>query len=619
MGRCLRLRRVLSPRARFLLLLLAAFVGLVAVEFRFAHVTEAFSNRVADFFLRQQAKQLPVDPDIVIVAIDEASVTGMADYAGRWPWPRSVHGEVVEGIAAQKPKAIIFDVLFGEPDVFRPESDAAFNDAIAPLGNVYFPTARHDAAGDPYGVPIADVAAGFGAVRSLRSDPKARIDVLLPLALRPDNWRLGLINFLQDTDGVGRRYLIFENAYGWRLPSLPARVAIDLGWPLPDQDDFQIGWRGGVSAHRQVSFAALWADINSEKKTRAPDEFRDKVVVIGATATGLHDIRTTPVSAAHPGVEILATAIDNLKNRHWLAIAPAWVSPALSVALLSILALLLWRQVGVLRIGVGVLAVIALLLAASWIAMGRGLWMPVMTPVLFVTAFFVLCALHDYRDEKRSRENAVREFSRFVNPHVVKELIAKGGLSRAGESREVTILFSDIRGFTSLAETRTPGEVVDLLNRYFSKQVDVIFRHGGTLDKFIGDAIMACWGAPIDDPDQASHAVAAALEMSVTLDAFRTELGESGAEFDVGIGIHSGPAVVGLIGSEARREYTAIGDTVNLASRIEGLTKGVARILVSEDTARKCRGAFDFTGRGHYKVKGRTAEVQLFEPQEKRR
>jgi len=158
---------------------------------------------------------------------------------------------------------------------------------------------------------------------------------------------------------------------------------------------------------------------------------------------------------------------------------------------------------------------------------------------------------------------------------------------------------------------------VDILNRYFSKQVAVLFRHQGTLDKFIGDAIMAVWGAPVDDPDHAKHAVAAALEMADTLLAFRDELGESGVNFDVGIGVHSGPAVVGLIGSDARREYTAIGDTVNLASRIEGLTKGVARILVSEDTRRMCGDAFEFIDRGAFKVKGRAQDVRLYEPKRK--
>jgi adenylate cyclase len=205
-----------------------------------------------------------------------------------------------------------------------------------------------------------------------------------------------------------------------------------------------------------------------------------------------------------------------------------------------------------------------------------------------------------------------------VNPHVVKDLLAHGGLSKEGESRDITVLFSDIRGFTTLSETRTPVEVVSILNRYFGRQVEVIFRYGGCLDKFIGDAIMAFWGAPLDDADHAKHAVMAALEMSKALEQFKLELGELGASFDIGIGIHSGPAVVGIIGSENKREYTAIGDTVNLASRIEGLTKGVARLLVSQDTMRACAGAFDFVDRGSYKVKGREKEVRLYEPSGKK-
>jgi adenylate cyclase len=196
----------------------------------------------------------------------------------------------------------------------------------------------------------------------------------------------------------------------------------------------------------------------------------------------------------------------------------------------------------------------------------------------------------------------------------VKDLLARGGFPKAGQSREITILFSDIRGFTTLSERLPPERVVALLNRYFSRQVEVILRHGGCLDKFIGDAIMAFWGAPLDDPDHASHAVMAALEMSEQLEEFKREVGSEGTAFDVGIGLNSGPAVVGLMGSDNKREYTAIGDTVNLGSRIEGLTKGVARILVSEDTMRMCGSAFDFVDRGLYKVKGREKDVRLFEP-----
>jgi adenylate cyclase len=159
--------------------------------------------------------------------------------------------------------------------------------------------------------------------------------------------------------------------------------------------------------------------------------------------------------------------------------------------------------------------------------------------------------------------------------------------------------------------------VVALLNRYFSLQVDVVFEHGGSLDKFIGDCIMALWGAPLDDREHARHAVACALDMADTLAAFKRELGAT-SDFDVGIGIHSGPAVVGLIGSDRRREYTAIGDTVNLASRIEGLTKDAKRrILVSKDTVVLCGDAFDFVSCGTFPVKGRAQPVELFEPKRK--
>jgi len=276
------------------------------------------------------------------------------------------------------------------------------------------------------------------------------------------------------------------------------------------------------------------------------------------------------------------------------------------------------RNVGANRVAIGLGAASALALAASWALAGRLVLLPLLAPLAAAWLFYFAAATAAYLRERRAREEAIAMFSRFVNPHVVRQLIERGGLEGAGQARQVTLLFSDIRGFTTLSEKRTPHEVVEILNRYFTRQVDVIFRHGGSLDKFIGDAIMAFWGAPLDDADHARNAVACALDMADTLLAFKAELGDLGRDFDVGIGIHSGPAVVGLIGSEKRREYTSIGDTVNLASRIEGLTKEAGRrILVSRETMERCRGAFDFVSCGTFQAKGRAQPVELFEPHRK--
>jgi adenylate cyclase len=287
----------------------------------------------------------------------------------------------------------------------------------------------------------------------------------------------------------------------------------------------------------------------------------------------------------------------------------------LGIGLIILLTLAFRRAADARVTGAALAAASVAALAASYLAVGRLVLAPVLTPLAAAWAFFAAAGLADYLRERRARQEAVSMFSRFVNPHVVAQLLDRGiETSR----REVTLLFSDIRGFTTLSETRSPEEVVALINRYFSLQVDVIWRHGGTLDKYIGDCIMAMWGAPLSDAAHARNAVACALDMADALQAFKRELGAEDLDFDVGIGLHSGPAVVGLIGSEKRREYTAIGDTVNLASRIEGLTKDAKRrILVSSDTAERCAGAFDFVSCGTFPVKGRAQPVELFEPRRK--
>ncbi|MDO8414124.1 MAG: adenylate/guanylate cyclase domain-containing protein [Gallionellaceae bacterium] len=587
------------------------------VEMTWLHALQPLENRLSDFFIRQQAQQLQPDPEIVIVDIDDSSLARMQDVAGSWPWPRAVHGELVRGIDQQHPRAIVFDILFSERDQYRPDSDHLFNEALAVDSKIYFPMVRREPMLDASGAPVSQVARMLGLQPTAQADPLARLAILPPLAVDPRYWRVGTINFKEDSDGVGRRYPLYTPAYGWRIPSLPARVAVDLGYAVPVQDDLPLAWRGKAGAYQHISYADLYQDFSREHAQRKQNELSGKIVIIGATATGMHDARVTPMASLYPGVEILATALDSLKNQRSMRTAPLWFAPLATLLLLALLGAAFWYGMHALKTGWILLALTLLMLNASYMASARLWLLPVLLPLMLAWGYYVICALQAYLRERKSREQAVQQFSRFVNPHVVQELIAHGGLSRGGESRQISVLFSDIRGFTTLSEKRTPQQVVDLLNRYFTLQVEVVFRHGGALDKFIGDCIMAFWGAPLDDPEHARHAVAAALEMGEVLQQFKRELGEEDADFDVGIGIHSGPAVVGLIGSEQRREYTAIGDTVNLASRIEGLTKGVSRILVSRDTMALCGDTFRFESVGSFAVKGREQEVELFAPKNK--
>jgi adenylate cyclase len=598
----------------FIALALAILVA-GALELFLLHYLKPLENRLLDTFVRQQAAQLAHDPDIVLVNIDEKSLVTMEGGdigAGRFPWPREVYATLIEGLAAQKPRAIVFDIMFSEPDRFRPQSDQAFIEAASRHENIYYPMVRLETKD---GARAAEVAPLLGLVRRPGADPEARIAVIPPLALPPKLWRTGTINFLPDDDSVGRRYFLRHSSGGWELPSLPARVAMDLGYPVPDADDIVLAWRGRSDAFPRISFSDLYEDFEREKRQRPADEFRGKIVLIGANAAGLGDLRVTPLSNIQPGAEILGTAIENLKNGRHMRYLPVWWPAAIGLVLLSLLFYAFQRKADVRATGAALAAGTVVLLGTSWLLAGRLILLPLLTPLGAAWTFYAAAALSEYLRERQQRQAAVAMFSRFVNPHVVTQLLDRGVQTAR---RDVTLLFSDIRGFTTLSETRSPEEVVELINRYFSLQVDVIWRHGGTLDKYIGDCIMAMWGAPLDDASHAKNGVACALDMADALQAFKRELGAEHLEFDVGIGLHSGPAVVGLIGSEKRREYTAIGDTVNLASRIEGLTKDAKRrILVSKDTAGLCGDAFEFVSCGTFPVKGRAQPVELFEPRRK--
>ncbi len=590
-----------------LLALLVLVLG--AGEAYWLHALQPLENRLLDSFVRQQAAKLAPDPDIVIVNIDDKSLREMQKAAGRFPWPREVYADLLDGLEAQRPRAVVFDILFIEPDKFRPQSDQAFIETASRYDNLFFPLVKDDG----NGVPAGQLAPLIGLIRGPGADPQARISVVPPLALPVKLWRTGSVNFLVDGDGVARRYYLRHTIAGWHLLSLPSRVAVELGFPLPDADDLALAWRG---VPRRVSFSDLYEDFGRAKRIRPGNEFTGKIVVVGLNAPGFGELRLTPLSPTQPASEILATAIENLKNGRWMRHASPWWPAFAGVSLLFLLFFAFDRGLDVRLIGAALIAASAGMLWSSFFLAGRLVLVPVLTPLVAAWSFYAAASLAYYLRERNERRAALAQFSRFTNPHVARQLVERGGIETG--RREVTLLFSDIRGFTTLSETRKPEEVIALLNRYFSLQVDVVFRHGGSLDKFIGDCIMAIWGAPLDDADHARHAVACALDMADTLQAFKRELGAEHIDFDVGIGLHSGPAVVGLMGSQKRLEYTAIGDTVNLASRIEGLTKDAKRrILVSRETRELCGDSFDFIAAGSFKVKGRAQEVELYEPRRK--
>lgn len=589
------------------------FLLLVVMQYWGPAPLRRIDHQAGDALLTN-TRDTPPPSDIVLVDIDQASLEDkqMLELAGRWPWARAAHGELITFLAAQKPKAIVFDLTFSEPDTFRPDSDKVLIDAIktSPVP-VYLPIVI---ANDGLGTRLADLPPQMGIRPQPKADPAVTLPLVVPNALPREQWRTGHINFLTDSDGFGRQAPIYREHRGWHIPGLAARVAADLGARLPARPSVIMHWYSRPFTH--LSYAKLYLSALSSNP-KPPIDLAGKIIIIGSTAPGLVDFRLTPLSTQTPGQEILATAMANLREESWLRPAPGWWSPLLATMLVLACALGFRRGQHPLWMIGGLLIVSLVALLLTYALLGYRLqWQPYSALSIGWLACFTY-GIQSYLREKRRREHAVQLFNRFLDPRVVQQLTGVKAMADAevGHSRELTVLFSDIRGFTTLSETRPPEEIVSILNRYFERQVEMVFQHGGTLDKFIGDAIMAFWGAPVATSDHAARAVAAALDMSDRLDAFREESGYH--QFEIGIGVHTGPAVVGFIGTSRRLDYTAIGDTVNLASRIEGQTKGISRVLVSEATRNACGDAFEFIDHGEFSVKGRAQPVRLFEPRRK--
>lgn len=578
------------------------------------HHLDTLDNRVGDALLRWQAADRQPPADVVLVDIDQPSLMNpqMNALAGTWSWPRAIHAELIEALAAQNPRAIVLDLILSPPDSLRPENDAALAQAMA-FPRAFVPMILLPDSSQQAPLALAPPVMGIRALPG--ANPDARYGIDAPIALPPALWRTGYINFVKDDDGLGRSTELGRTVQGWWIPHMVGRVADALRLPEPTTPRFRLHWYGHEFTRIPYAKAYLATQTLGAK---LPFDPHGKIIIIGATASGLMDFVPTPMDATTPGPFVLATALANLQAGDWLREAPPWLSPLLALVLVAGIGLAFVRYVSPLQVAVAFAVLAFLALLGAFAALRANVyWMPI-SPLACGAIALLSFGLLSSRLEMSQRRHVQNMFSRFVDPRIVQNLSEPEHVAHAevSASREITVLFSDIRGFTSLSEHRRPEEIVAILNRYFEMQVEVIFRHSGTLDKFIGDAIMAFWGAPMAQSAHASLAVAAALDMADALQRFAADMAleSPGAVFDIGIGVHSGPAVVGFLGTARRLDYTAIGDTVNLSSRIEGCTKGVARVLVSESTRALCEDDFDFIDHGDFHVKGRDQAVRLYEP-----
>jgi adenylate cyclase len=378
---------------------------------------------------------------------------------------------------------------------------------------------------------------------------------------------------------------------------------------------------GVTTLYESFSFVKLLAARQQQLDDEAPDldlsRFRGATVVIGLTAAGLHDVYQSPFGSTGKmsGPMVQASIIDHVVSRRSLRPWPRWAGVLAAVAAGLVAAGVLLTAP--LRVSLPALAVVAGL--ATWAsvrAFAAGHWVPMAESGLSLVLAAFAGVAWQFFVEGREKRAVKRLFSRYLSRDVYEQVLKNPALAElGGNRREMSVLFSDIRGFTAMTEKGQPEDIVAMLNQYFSRMVDLVFAHRGTLDKFVGDMVMALYGAPLDDPDHADHAVQTALAMVEELHRLNREWAATGRPpMDIGIGINSGEMIAGNIGAESIRSYTVIGDNVNLGSRLESLNKDYGtRIIVSRYTVDRLKGRYDLEPLGAVRVKGKTTSVDIYE------
>jgi adenylate cyclase len=592
------------------------------------------------FMVRNLIAPPAVPEDVMTVLVDEKSISKY----GRWPWDRKLQADLIKKVLKGRPKAAAVDIFYSEPQ--SPEADGALAEVLHTFRDRLAVALSFEVEdGKVFDGEIDDVLYDH-AVSIIKnhkfmnsSDQYSAFRVLLPPEPIAGSATYGHVNSLADLDGKIRRenlYIKYGDEYFFSLGVKTAAIAknvemekisvigltgVDMDGTILPADKFgrlHINYYGKEGTIRHVSAA----DVLSGQISG--DRFRDKIVLIGTSAIATYDLKVTPFSANMPGVEKNATVVANIINGDYINKSPQYFD-LIIVILSGTFALLMGRTKKASRFILFYIVLTTFIILSNQAAFTYlNTRVNLLYPLLSVlsTGSFI----RSYRyfvEEKKARETR-RMFSSYVTETVVKELIENPEMAKLGGARrEVTVLFSDIRGFTNFSEKYEPEDVVAILNEYLTTMTDIIFRWEGTLDKFIGDAIVAFWGAPMKQKNHAELAVRCALDMNSRMRELQEKwVSEGRAPLAMGIGLNSGEAIVGNIGAEGKKmDYTVIGDNVNTGSRVESLTrKFETDILMTERVLQKITvpvesniiGHVSISGVGNVAVKGKAKQIRVY-------
>jgi adenylate cyclase len=618
----------------------------------------------------------PLSPghEVVIAAVDEKSL----DELGKWPWPRTTLAQLVDTLTEYGAGIVGFDVVFAKPDdsglhtilslenrikeahvkdrrlekIIASEKEDADRDgrfarSIKKSGNVvlgyFFYMSREELKHkkkedvDKHGESIADTGYKlvFYTSRKAKQSPLDEayaVESSLKILGRSARAQ-GYLNYIPDEDGAVRRIPMVIKYQGKPFPSfplviareflhlknLPLRIAdfgvaeIKLGdtvIPTDERGHFLIDYYGASGSFPHYSVSDIL------QKRISPDRLKGKIVLIGSTS--IEDLKTTPFDRAMPGIEIHATIVDNLLNRRFI-IRPEWIR-TFDIAVLLALGILLSLLISRLKTVHGILLILILIpsyfFADRSLFVTKGWWLSTVYPVATIVAVYASVTIYRYLTEEREKRFIKGAFGQYLSPVVIDRLIENPDMLKlGGERRILTALFSDVAGFSTISEKLKPEELVGLLNDYLTEMTDIVLRHGGTIDKYEGDALIAFFGAPVSMEDHALKACLSAVEMQKRLSVLKERWKKEGRpELFTRIGLNTGPMVVGNMGSKTRMDYTVMGDAVNLASRLEGINKQYGTsVIMSRETFLSCNGRVEARELDHIRVVGKSEPVVIYE------